>query len=987
MKKKSFKTMPVIAGGFVAGAVILNIFATCQKLIFGTPLLTPIGFIVPSLLGGISGAVIAWQFTRLRRRAKNMTAERDFFRDILNAVPQYIWSSRLENNREITVYSSASENSLTGYPRGYLKSVDDWLKIVHPDDKEKVMASIGRQHSGEAVDIKYRVIHADGTPRWVRAITIPTFDAAGHVAQLYGAIDDITEQKRTEQKLHESKNRYHLLFEQSPVPLWEEDFSAGKVYIDRLRAEGIIDFETYFDEYPAEVEKLAGMVKVLDVNQSTLHLHKAEKKVDLLAGLPKIFGAEANRSLKEEILALINGATEFSINSTVYTLNGTPVHVTVAVNLAPGAEHTWNKIFVSTTNITEQVETERAAAQLRDNLMKAQQIAHLGNWDWNMVTNELIWTDEVYRIFGLKPQDGIATYERFLNFVHPDDRDSVTAAVNRSLEDPAVPFRVKHRVVRVDGSICIVQEIGEMSFDDMGNPMRMFGTAQDITERETIEIQLRESEQKYRNLIDNSPIGIVILREGKIAYANPTLAEMMGYTIDELVGKPMLAFIHPDFKEMAKRRLGKLMQGNNIRVEAMEEKMYRKDGTIIDALVLGQSIIHEGAPAIQGYIYDITANKQMQYALAESEERYRQLIEFLPQTVVVHVGGKIKYTNPAGLKLVGATSFDDVIDLQLLDFVHPDDRALIAQRIHNLMVHKIPLSISEVRIICLDGSIIYAETSGHPITFRGEEGVLSIISDITARRQLTEQLRQSQKMEAVGRLAGGVAHDFNNLLTAMMGYAGLLEPQLPPDGEAIHDLIEIKKATDRAAGLVRQLLAFSRQQIIQPRSWNLNDSINNIKKMLQRLIGETIELSTFLDDDLATIKIDPGHVEQIIMNLAVNARDAMPSGGKLTIETTNIQLDETYARRHAEVTPGDYVLLAISDTGDGIPPETLEHIFEPFFTTKDVGKGTGLGLATVHGIVKQSNGHIWVYSEMRKGTTFKIYFPGEPLSGNATHRE
>ena len=208
-----------------------------------------------------------------------------------------------------------------------------------------------------------------------------------------------------------------------------------------------------------------------------------------------------------------------------------------------------------------------------------------------------------------------------------------------------------------------------------------------------------------------------------------------------------------------------------------------------------------------------------------------------------------------------------------------------------------------------------------------------------------------------------------------MGYSALLEQQLPPNSSAEHDLNEIKKATNRAAGLVRQLLAFSRQQIVQPRLWRLNDSVANIEKMLRRLIGEDIELQTFLSQSLGYTKIDPGHVEQVIMNLAVNARDAMPTGGQLTIETANIFLDEAYTSHHPQVTPGEYVLLAISDTGKGIPPEIQEHIFEPFFTTKEVGKGTGLGLATVHGIVKQNKGHIWLYSEAERGTTFKIYFP------------
>ncbi len=287
-----------------------------------------------------------------------------------------------------------------------------------------------------------------------------------------------------------------------------------------------------------------------------------------------------------------------------------------------------------------------------------------------------------------------------------------------------------------------------------------------------------------------------------------------------------------------------------------------------------------------------------------------------------------------------------------------------------------PIAALETRARRKDGSMLDVAIYSAPLRAPAGRplGVLAMIADRTERNRLEGRLRQSQKMEAVGKLAGGIAHDFNNLLTAITGYTDLLYLRLPGDiGK--RELSEIRKASDRAASLTRQLLAFSRQQVLQPRVIDVNDVVGNLGGMLSRLIGEDVELVVSLAKEIGRVKADPFQLEQVLMNLAVNARDAMPRGGKLTIETKNVALAETYTRAHPDVVPGDYVMIAVSDTGVGMDSETRSRIFEPFFTTKPLGKGTGLGLSTVYGIVKQSQGHMWVYSEPGQGATFKVYLP------------
>jgi PAS domain S-box-containing protein len=340
--------------------------------------------------------------------------------------------------------------------------------------------------------------------------------------------------------------------------------------------------------------------------------------------------------------------------------------------------------------------------------------------------------------------------------------------------------------------------------------------------------------------------------------------------------------------------------------------------------------------------------------------------------------GTIVTWNPQAEALFGWPA-PDVVGRHVADIIVPPAHREAHWRglQHFLTSGEGPILNRRLELLALrrDGTEAAVELAVAPIRLGNSWIFSAFIRDISERNQLEQQLRQAQKMEAVGRLAGGIAHDFNNLLTAIFGYADLLAEDLPPDSPGQADVKEIRTAATRASALTRQLLAFSRQQVLQPVVLNVIDVVGDLESMLQRVLGEDVELEAHFAADLGNIRADQGQLEQVILNLAVNARDAMPTGGKLTIETANVVLDEHYAQTHRPVVPGRYVMIAVSDTGVGMDAATQARIFEPFFTTKEPGKGTGLGLATAYGIVKQSGGYIWVYSEVGRGATFKIYLP------------
>ena len=481
-------------------------------------------------------------------------------------------------------------------------------------------------------------------------------------------------------------------------------------------------------------------------------------------------------------------------------------------------------------------------------------------------------------------------------------------------------------------------------------------------------VELQSAEERYRLLFEGSLAGMVrTTLDGKILDCNAACAKILGYSSrNELLASPVTnRCFHPQDQAVFIARLKQEKVLTNY-----EHCLRRKDGSSV--WLLGSAHLVEGkngAPAAyEETLIDITERKK-------AEEIFRTAFNANPEPITIATIAEGRYidVNESFLRVTGYQR-EEVIgrtSLELNFWVRPEDRA----RLVELLWEQDSVHDLEITYRTKSGEERVALDSAEAIEIAGQECIIAILRDITEQKFLEKQLRQTQKMEAVGQLSGGIAHDFNNLLGVIIGYSEILEHRLPPNDPLLKECGQIKKAGQSAASLTRQLLAFSRQQVLEPKVLDLNAIVLHVERMLRRLIGEDIDLKATLGSGLGCIKADQSQIEQVIINLAVNARDAMPHGGKLTIETSHVDVDEDYARRHPPQKPGAYVLLTVTDTGTGMDAETQSRIFEPFFTTKELGKGTGLGLSTVYGIVRQSGGHIWVSSEPGQGTTFKVYLP------------
>ncbi|MFO0877755.1 MAG: PAS domain S-box protein [Gemmataceae bacterium] len=873
--------------------------------------------------------------TAQRRIEEELRTSERRLRDLASSIPQLVWTACADGsldsiNRRARDYTGLSAERLLGW---------GWLEVVHPEDAPQARSRwADTVASGQPVDYALRLRNHAGDYRWHISRQVPARDATGAVLRWYGIWSDVHDLQVARDALREERDRLARFADSAP----------GVMYTYRLRPDGSIALP-YANSI---MERMFGL-PLEEVREDATGIFRLMRPDDV---------GRIQQSILESAQTMTRWRQEFRYE---HPQRGELWLEGQAVPLRePDGSILWHGFILEAT------ERKRSEQALVDREARYRAVVESSPDGFMMVTPEgrLLEVNDTY-----VTQSGYSRDELLTMGVPDLDVAIPPVEIQRRthelIESVSSRFESVHR--RKDGSHWPV-EVTVTSWAIAGGVILAF--VRDISQRKQAEAALRESEELYRRLIQVLPSAVFVHAEGRILFSNPACLEFLQFEPGtDLTGRTLFEVFHPDYHPQVERRLAAFKETGQP-LPAGEETMVRRDGRPVPAYVVASPIVYQGKRCVLAVLNDLTERERSMSLL-------RTVLGSVSDAILtVDIEGKILSANPATQRMFGIT-VEELIGQNvrvLMPEPHASQHDEYIQQYLRSGEKRVIGAGRELEAARSDGTRFPIELTVTEFLLDGRQHFTGVIRDISARRRLEEQYRQAQKMEAIGQLAGGVAHDFNNLLTVINGYSELLLAATPGDDLQRGPIAAILDAGERASSLTAQLLAFSRKTIIEPRILDLNEVIEHLGKMLRRLIGEDIQLVTVLDPALGKVRVDPGQFEQVLLNLAVNARDAMPRGGRFTIQTRAVELAHDGALPAPDLVPGRYAQIEVSDTGEGIAPDVLGKIFEPFFTTKGVGKGTGLGLATVYGILKQANGHIAVESEVGQGTTFILHLPCTP---------
>lgn len=821
----------------------------------------------------------------------------------------------------------------------------EFLDRIHPDDQESVNQTIQDVLAGARNDLnmEYRVVHPDGEIRHVIAQGDSVFTSHNKLSHLFGVIQDVTEQKQVEAALRESENRFRTMADSAPVLIWITNREGGCTYFNQ----GWTDYTGRIFEQEKGNGWLEGIhpddlqhfMEVFNNSLQNRQPYKVEKRLRRADGEYRWF--------------LDTGVPRYTDDGMFAGYIGTCVEITVLRD---------------------------AQSAIRESELRFRNVARATSdtiWDWDLKADTVWWNEGMQTVFGYAPEEIEPGSESWSGRIHPEDRERVVNNINAVIVGKGDNWSEEYRFRRKDGFYLHIIDRGFVIRDEKGKGIRMVGGMTDVTEQMLAEQSLRKSELNLSEAQRIARLGSweLDLASGHLHWSNEVYRIFnLGKEEFDNTYEGFISHIHPDDREyIEKIQKQALAEKNEYNVE---HRIVWPDGSIRWVNEIGEAERDENGQPVRfiGTVLDITERKAAEIALQNRDALLRAV------GAVAKVGGweldvrtrecvwteevtKINESNePFGME-------------SGLEYYQGESRKKIRNALDNAIKHGKPFDL-ELEMVTAKGNHKWIQSIARPVMENGK--VIKLIGsfqDITSQHNLEEQLHQSQQLESIGKLTGGVAHDFNNLLTVILGNAELLTDRLASNKQ-LHPLAKmICNAAQRGAELTQRLLAFASKQTLEPRAININKLLLDMQKLLRTTLGEQVDISFKLQKDLWATMIDPGQLENALLNLCLNARDAMPRGGILTLETENKDLDQGYTDRIVEIDPGQYVVISVADTGDGIAKDNLTRIFEPFFTTKEKGKGTGLGLSMVYGFIRQSGGFISVYSEPEQGTIVKMYLP------------